>query len=301
MRVLVTGGSGFVGRAVVDRLAADGVDVHATSRRSRSAPGTWHAADLTEPSAAHDVMAAIQPTHLVHAAWFQASGTARASGADNLEWTEISLRLLREFAASGGTRYVGLGSCFEYDVTEPVLSETTALRPHTLYGHCKAAIGQTSLAFGAAVDLSVAWARGFFMYGPGEGRTRLVADVALSLLAGRRVRTTDGRQRRDFLHVADVADALVALLASDYRGAINIGSGEAVPVRRVVEIIADLAGGLDRVDFGALARAEDDPPVVLADAGLARETLDWVPRISLEAGLADTVEHWRRELGSSSS
>ncbi len=294
MRVLVTGGSGFVGRALVARLDAAGADVHATSRGEQSGPGTWHRADLTDPASAGEVMAAVQPTHLVHAAWFQASGAARADGADNLEWTEISLRLLREFAAAGGARFVGLGSCFEYDWAEPVLSETTPLRPRNLYGHCKAAVGQTSIAFGAATGISVAWARGFFMYGPGEGRKRLVADVAISLLAGERVATSDGLQERDFLYVDDVVDGIATLLASDHEGALNLASGEAVPVRRLVEIIAERTGGIERVDFGAIERPADDPPVIVADVTRMKSVLGWAPRTSLEEGLDATVEHWRQ-------
>lgn len=293
MRVLITGGAGFVGGALVARLARDGVDVHATSRSERTGPGTWHRAELTDPAAAEQLMVAVRPTHLVHAAWFQASGAARAGGADNLEWTEISLRLLREFAAAGGQRFVGLGSCFEYDWSDPVLSEDTPLGPRNLYGHCKAAIGQTSLAFGEAADVSVAWARGFFMYGPGEGRTRLVADVALSLLAGRTVATSDGLQERDFLHVDDVADGLATLLATDYRGALNLASGEAVPVRRLVEIIAGHTGGIERVEFGAIERPADDPPRLVADVIRMKSVLGWAPRISLEEGLGATVDHWR--------
>ena len=221
------------------------------------------------------------------------SGAARAGGADNLEWTEISLRLLRTFVAAGGRRSVGLGSCFEYDWSEPLLSEDTPLGPRNLYGHCKAAIGQTSLAFGEAADVSVAWARGFFMYGPGEGRKRLVADVALSLLAGERVATSDGLQERDFLHIDDVADGLAALLVSDYEGALNLASGEAVPVRRLVELIAGNTGGLDRVDFGAIDRPSDDPPCLMADVTRMKSVLGWAPRISLEEGLGTTVEYWR--------
>ena len=293
MRVLVTGGAGFVGGALVARLAADGVDVHASSRSPRTGLGTWHVADLADPAAARALLAAVEPTHLVHAAWFQASGAARAGGADNLEWTEISLRLLREFAAAGGQRFVGLGSCFEYDWSDPVLRESTPLGPRNLYGHCKAAIGQTSLAFGEAAGVSVGWARGFFMYGPGEGPKRLVADVAISLLAGDRVATSDGLQERDFLHVDDVAAGLAALVASDHHGAINLASGEAVPVRRLVEMIASHTGGLDRVDFGAIERPADDPPRLVADVNLMESVLDWRPTIPLDEGLGRTVEYWR--------
>ena len=105
--------------------------------------------------------------------------------------------------------------------------------------------------------------------------------------------TSDGLQERDFLHVDDVAAGMASLVASDHHCAINLASGEAVPVRRLVEIIASHTGGLDRVDFGAIERPADDPPRLVADVNLMESVLDWRPTIPLDEGLGRTVEYWR--------
>ena len=83
--------------------------------------------------------------------------------------------------------------------------------------------------------VSTAWARIFFTFGPHEPLGRLVSDIASALVAGQVVETTAGQQERDYLYVADVASALVALTGSNLTGTINIASGESVPVRRIVD------------------------------------------------------------------
>lgn len=131
--------------------------------------------------------------------------------------------------------------------------------------------------------------RVFFLYGPHEKPGRLVSEVAAGLLAGRPVPCTDGAQRRDFLHVADVASAFVALLDSAVEGPVNIGSGEAVSVRSVVAELAPLAGRPDLPRLGALPSRPDDPPLIVADIARLRDEVGWRPRVSLLEGLADTL------------
>ncbi|WP_421021629.1 NAD-dependent epimerase/dehydratase family protein, partial [Klebsiella pneumoniae] len=80
-------------------------------------------------------------------------------------------------------------------------------------------------AYASQTGLSATWARLFFMYGPGEHPNRVTSSVILSLLQGKSAQCSHGMQIRDFLHVADVASALVTLLDSDVTGPVNIGSG----------------------------------------------------------------------------
>jgi nucleoside-diphosphate-sugar epimerase len=142
-------------------------------------------------------------------------------------------------------------------------------------------------------DLSLAWGRIFFLYGPREDPRRLVASVARALVASERASTSAGTQRRDFLHVDDVARAFAALLDSDVGGAVNIASGEAVTVRSIAEQLARASGRPDLLKVGALADRPDDPPIIAADVGRLRGEVGFRPSFSLEDGLAATVSWWR--------
>jgi nucleoside-diphosphate-sugar epimerase len=257
----------------------------------------WHQADLLEPTAAAALLGSVRPTHLLHLAWYAEHGEFWTSP-ENERWADASVRLLRAFAAAGGHRAAAAGTCAEYDWGGGgVLSEeTTPLAPRTPYGKSKDAVRAAALALAAETGTSVVWGRIFFLYGPHEDERRLVASVTRSLLLGRTARTSHGRQVRDFLHTADAADAFVHLLDADVEGAVNVASGEAVAIRDVVARIADLVGQPGLVELGALEPAASDPPVLVADVGRLRDELGWRPRRSLDEGLAEVVEWWRREL-----
>src|SRR5262249_35683519 len=156
----------------------------------------------------------------------------------NLDWVSASLHLARQFAEAGGRRLVVAGTCAEYAWGPSCLVEgESACIPATLYGASKDALRRLLHMFGEVEQISVCWGRVFFPYGPGEKTGRLVRDAIASLLAGERFETSHGRQCRDFMHVEDVASAFALLADSDVRGAVNIGSGAATPVRAILEQI----------------------------------------------------------------
>jgi len=296
-RVLVTGATGFIGRQALAPLAERGFEVHALARGEppqELAPlATWHRFDLLSPEAAADAVAEAAPTHLLHLAWYAEHGVFWSSP-ENLRWVEASLRLLRAFADAGGRRAVLAGSCAEYDWSHGLLVEDeTPLAPATLYGASKAGLHTVGRAYAAEAGFELAWGRVFFLYGPHEDPRRLVASVARALLQGEEAPSSEGRQVRDFLHVADVGDAFAALAASDVSGAVNVASGEGVAIREVVELVGALAGREDLLRIGALPAREGDPARLVADARRLREQVGWAPRFTLEDGLRDALDWWR--------
>ena len=144
--------------------------------------------------------------------------------------------------------------------------------------------------------MSHAWARIFFLYGPREHPKRLVSSVIRSLLLGEPARCSHGRQIRDYLHVEDVADALVALLHSEVRGPINIGSGVPVTLRDIVSCIARKLDQAPLVQFGAVPSHPHDSPLVIADVTRLAAELKWRPRYDLDRGLDATIAWWQSEL-----
>jgi nucleoside-diphosphate-sugar epimerase len=286
--VLITGARGLIGRACVSALAARGRDVVAIT--SGAVPPDhaglrWRGCDLLEPGAPEALIASERPSTLLHLAWTTTPG-AYWTSPENATWLDASRRLLDAFAAHDGRRVVAAGTCAEYDWRAGTLHERSTPRlARSPYVRAKAALGDHLETLGA----SAAWARIFFAYGPGEPRTKLVASIVDRLGTGAEAACGDGGRRRDFIHVDDVAGALVALVEGTVTGAVNVGTGAAASVGAVARTIARLMDADDRLRVGAEG-SSDEAPLVVADTGRLRTEVGFAPAIDLETGLRSCVE-----------
>lgn len=296
--VLVTGADGFIGRAILADLVANGWRVTAATRQATPATMkhravTWQQVDLHDSDATTRLCRNLRPTHMLHLAWTTAHGLYWEDE-ENLTWVASSLALLRAFRDGGGTRAVIAGTCAEYDWAHGYCREdVTPLAPHTLYGASKNALRMLAQRYYGGPDgPGLAWGRMFFPYGPNENAARLIPSVINSVLDGQPVRCTMGTQYRDFLHVADVASAFRILLESDQGGCFNIASGQPVKIRDVVNALTSGMNSKASAAFGTLPMRTDDPPLLVGDCSKLNQ-LGWQPAIHLEQGLSDTIAWWR--------
>jgi nucleoside-diphosphate-sugar epimerase len=293
----LTGAGGFIGRHVSEALLACGFEVHGISRvDGRSSEQlTWHTVDLFDSYALEKLLADLCVTHLIHLAWVTEPGEYWQSP-QNLLWQHASVTLLKSFEKHGGERAVLAGTCAEYDWTNGhCVEDKTPHRAKSKYTQAKLAFRAEALALATSTDLSVAWGRVFFPFGPHERRERLVASVISTLLAGERAACSDGEQIRDFIYVRDLASAFVALLDSNFSGNVNIASGRATMLKDLVNLIADKLDARDRVDFGARPRQAGDPPKITADVTRLKNAIGWTPQYSWEAAVDETIAWWRTQ------
>jgi nucleoside-diphosphate-sugar epimerase len=298
-RVLVTGATGFLGSHCLAPLVERGFNVLALyhEKEPQDVPGVrWVRGDVMDRAAMSSLLEQHKPQGLLHLAWFVEPGKL-ISDSSNLSWVSASLDLMRAFRESGGERCAVSGSCYEYDWRFGYcVEEVTPCEPDTLYGASKDALRRTLLAYCNASGLSGSWGRAFFMYGPRENPARLVSSVIISLLKGLPAKSSHGLQVRDYLHIQDVADGMVALLASECRGAYNIAAGTSTTIREIVELLGKITGRSDLLQIGVLPARANDVPLVLGDGRRTLNDVGWKPRFGLEAGLSHTVDWWRAHL-----
>ncbi len=293
MKVLVTGGSGFIGQYCLAQLHAKGYEVHAVSSVPQADTVTvqWHQTNLLDIGQVRTLVRTVKPSHLLHLAWCTQHGKYWTS-LENLNWVQSSLALIQEFTESGGERLVAAGTCAEYEWGHRVcVEDQTPLVPATLYGTYKNALQLMLRSWSKQTGLSCAWGRVFSLYGPRENPERLVASVIRALLRGESANCGNASLARDYLHVEDVASAFIALLESPQQGSVNIASGEAATLGEIVERIAEKLDGRDLIQLRT-PLSSSEPTLLLADVTRLAST-GWRKKFDIDSGLSDTIDWWR--------
>jgi len=305
MRALVTGGSGFVGAHVVRALLDRNVETAVFLRhdgppwRLAEVSSRLHVVrgDLAAPGASAPAIAAFRPDTVLHLGWEGVANTARNDPRQLGTNVTGTLALLDVVAAAGARTFVGLGSQAEYGRLEGRIDETHPTRPTTLYGVAKLAAGLASGIRATELGLRHVWLRLFSVYGPLDDGPWLIPYVTRALLAGDTPALTAGTQRWDYLFVADVAEAVLAAAADERaHGVYNLGSGEARPVRTIVEAVRDVVDPSARLAFGTVPMRPDQVMHLEADTSRLAADTGWFPRTEFADGIRRTVE-WLRAHG----
>ena len=267
--ILITGSSGFVGRQVLKATIEDNEGLRLVVRdsgsdctRYSSTASILNTSDLFEESTAWWKEALSGVDTVLHVAWFVEPGEYLSSE-ENLHCLEGTLRIAKACSEAGVKRFVGVGTCFEYDLSPGFLSPQTPLLPRTLYAACKVSAFQVLQEYFRSRSIEFLWCRLFYMYGDREDSRRLVPYLRSKLSAGEPVELSDGEQVLDFLNVEEVGCQLWKATLSSEQGVKNICSGIPTTVRALAEQIADEYGRRDLLRFGAREKNEFDPSFIV--------------------------------------
>lgn len=296
MKFLVTGGAGFLGSALVNRLVEQGHHVRVlddlsagdrnrldpravfTKGDTRDIPKLWTL--LKGVDCVYHLAARVSvPESVLYPVEYN---EVNVGGTVSLMTAVRDARVKRVVFTSSGAAYG--------EQTEQPVRETATLRPQSPYAVSKMAAEGYVLALGALWGIETVILRIFNAYGPGQHIPPTHAPVIPKFLkqilsGGSLVIYGDGRQSRDFVYVSDVVDALIAAAkANDVdRAIINVGSGQEVTINTLVKTIERVTGRTAH----CLYNEEESGGVhrLVADIALAREKLDFRPKVDLETGL----------------
>ena len=293
MKILITGGSGFIGSAFIRLALSRGHEIAALLTPRKGVPANvpenpnliWLRGRLEAVPWAE--IAAFGADVCLHAAWITTPGACLES-IENKSLLDASLRFLRKTCEFGVSHIVGLGTCSEYQIQAGPLSEDqTPSIPNTLYGHCKNQLRLALEADAQTGHMLFGWGRVFYTFGPGEHRLRLCSSIVHKLSRNEAVVLRTPDSIKDYIYVEDVASAVMAVIESRFRGVINLGTGTGTPVREIAAQLGQIMKKKHLIEEAQ--QAESDPcPRVIADATKLR-ALGWKPQWTLQAGLEEIV------------
>jgi len=302
-RVLLTGASSFIGRALAGLFAGGSAELWVVSRAETAAAATnIHriTADLSLPGAFARVFGSVKP----HITFHLAGSGPSATEPDPVVAERMNHHLASEIAEAcagkeapqwPGMRLVRTGCAAEYGALQGVVREESPAHPAGVYGlsmlagtwAVSRAIQSSPLLTGRATT-----ARLFSVYGPGEPPGRLLASLLAVASSGERLKLTRGEEFHDFTYVGEVAQGLLRLGACQSAAppVIHLATGQLSTVREFAQTAArELGLRPEQLEFGALPARPDDLPRGAADTSRLTRLLGWRPRTSVAEGIRETA------------
>lgn len=241
MKILLTGGSGFVGRYVcheMDKQKMEYINLQRTGSPLQCTTQNMRKVDLLGREDLDRLLDDIKPTHLIHLAWYAEHGKFWESELNTL-WNTATNRLVKSFIKSGGKHVFISGTCAEYDWRYGYCKEDiTPTKPNSLYGIAKNTTRMTVELICQKYDVSFGWGRIFNPYGFGEAPQRLIPSLFRAFKDEIPPFGVNANCYRDFLHIEDVARAILACTKTKLLGEVNISSGQPFLIKKLVERIA---------------------------------------------------------------
>ena len=291
-KVLVTGGSGFLGSHLCRRLVEFGAEVHATSRATKTQQESeirWWQTDLADMPATRDLLATVKPDVIYHLAGSVSASPARELVPLTFHSLVVStVNLLTAVTEIGCLRLILTGS-----LTEPEASQAEAT-PASPYAAAKWAASGYGRMFHALYDTPTVILRPYMTYGPAQDSRKLIPSIILSLLEGDAPQLSSGQWQADWIYVDDVTEGfLAAAERPNINGCtLDLGSGTLISVRAIVEQLVAMMNSSVQPLFGAFP---DRPlePLRVANIAESQTKLGWRAMTPLEVGLLRTVEWYR--------
>jgi len=300
---LVSGATGFIGSALVKRLARENIKVYCLVRPESNQQRLKGVSGLDflevpcfEARRLRPVLAGVKVDIVFNLAAYGVKPTDR----DPEEMVRGNITLLTALLAAVNRdslrMFIHTGSCSEYGLPgdRRLINENDAIKPVSLYGAAKAASVIYGKALAAALNIPFVILRLFGVYGPGEEANRLIPYIISRLNAGDDVDLTPGRQERDLLFIDDVVEAYIAAAEADNSNAnpvYNVCSAQPVEIREAALLTAALLGADDkRLRFGARPYRSDEHMWLVGDNRLFKSSVSWQPRVGLQAGIEKMIK-----------
>jgi len=302
VRIVITGPTGAIGHALIEKCINNGDEVLAICRKGSSRINTLpqdskvsvlelSLSDYDEyinstdsPDVSYDVF--------YHFAWNGTTGSSRNDAdlqSDNIQYALSAVRLAAFF---GCRTFIGAGSQAEYGRVEGALKADTPAFPENGYGIAKLCAGQLTRILCGQLGIKHIWTRILSVYGPYDGENSMVISSLRKMIRGEETRFTKGEQEWDYLYSGDAANAMYLIAQKGVGNKIYvIGSGKTRKLMDYINVMEQKAAPAVRPVLGAVPYADKQVMYLCADISEVAEDTGFAPKVDFEDGIEKTIRY----------
>ncbi len=292
----MTGGTGFIGSAVILRLAQKGHEVLVLSRSEEAVSGVTPfqenvnvlVSDLSDLKKIKYSLKGFRPDSVIHLAWEGLPDYSQRLCRKNVEMGANFFRLLADMEIKS---VLSSGSCWEYEPRREPLTEDSRKDNKSPFSAAKIRLYEEGLEIFRKKSAAFIWLRLFFVYGPGQRSTSLIPYTLECVALGQEPIIKSPGARHDFVYIDDVAECITMALERELPNSVyNVGSGTLTSCGEVAKLALSVAGAEPFEDRPADDTATDESLHYLADTSRTATEVGWTARLSLREGVTRTME-----------
>lgn len=301
-RVLITGGTGFVGSNFVYKFLELGHEVHLIVRENSNLKRivpimdkvVLHAVDLFSEQDVEKCVKKIQPAIILHFAAYGAYPARQKETRETIDTNILAtVNLLHACNKISFKCLINAGSSSEYGEKDHPMMEEELAEPNSLYGVTKVASTLYCSYFAKKFDLPIVTARLFSPYGYFDNRNRLMPSIISSALSGKVFNAPSPSPVRDFIFIEDVMSVYLKIIANanSIKGQVfNIASGVQYSIGEIISIVEEITNRKINVVYGGVGIHQHEPKMWVADISKIQKILNWTPQTTLKEGLQMNIE-----------
>ena len=295
MRVFITGGTGFIGKYIVNQLEKEGFNILLLTRTSKenifsiikSKKVDIVSGDLSDINKWKNKLKQFKPEATIHLAWEGIPDYGVKTSIKNLKY---GLSLFEELADSGRKKIICTGSCWEYGQNQGKISEDLPAKSLNAFTAAKNALHCLGREIAKENNMQFIWTRLFYVYGPGQRENSLIPYIIKCVREGKKPKIKTPSARNDFIYVEDVAKAIVAILENCNQSTVyNIGSGYSTSIQDIFKIVYSELNLRYEPKDKVLNTENSYSDNFWADISKIKKEVEWKPKINIAEGVCKTI------------
>jgi UDP-glucose 4-epimerase len=299
--IVIHGASSFLGKNFIQVLISKKIDVHIIARSTTKIPFFENCQTVKIYRYKQDISEIdcktieIENPVFFEFSWHGVFGSDRNSTEQITVNIPLVISSIAYASKLNASHWIGIGSQAEYGDLNKEISEEDICSPTTLYGKSKLLCSTISADLCKAYNIEHSWLRLFSVFGPNDNHDWLIQYLIKEMLNNNEINVTKGEQVWDYLFIDDISLMLIKLMNAKGIGIANLGSGQPIQVRDLIEKIKALTFSKSIINFGAIPYRHDQVMYMSANIKKLSNHLQWQPQTNIEEGLIKTIEFLKNQ------